>query len=86
MNIHFLGSYWKLPDQDIAAYGSLESKFKSHIGGRRSTFAARVDADTYAAVTKQLEKALLPVYARMLAAKQDSNFVTMLKGLAKAES
>jgi hypothetical protein len=84
IQIDFLGAYWKLPDQPLNEKASLESRFKSHIGAsQRRICSAVVDSAIYTAVTKQLKKALPPVYTRMLAAKKDSAFMKMLSELCK---
>jgi len=65
INMHVLGSYWKLPLKPIDAKGSLTERLKSKIKPGRVS-SVKVSHEDLANVTGTLEKIMPKIYAKML--------------------
>jgi hypothetical protein len=65
IDVHFLGSYWKLPILPISANGTMNEKNKSNI--KKGTIpSAKVAPKDYETVKQELRKILPKIYKKML--------------------
>ena len=63
--IHFLGSYWKLPEKGVYEKGSLLEQHRSSISVKRAS-SALVSEEDFSCVEELLSDALLRAYEHML--------------------